>query len=490
MKNTLFDLLGEIDDKFYEEALWENDPGAKLRPEKKKTVIRIPFIAAGAAAAAALVIMLAYKQPISEKPDVSGAANSNSISESSSSSDISSAGAEYIGILESDMEACREILVESVNGADIDITESRIMDINFDGKDEIVVLANGGYGVAVFTKNENGISQTGRFAQGATAGLTSLDMLYKFDKNGEKYWYYCYNYDNGVFYDTYILDSVKFDGEGYFTESLFSFGTLYYSDLETPIKMKFYRKGWDKTDIGLGGEHDNDIPREEFKTLWEQYDAAPDFEELDLYGGEVIKEYDFGDGITGKLVGTRKIADSSLLPGETHYSGCKAVIDFSGTTLEKGLTAPSFEMSALSHFTFKDIPNYNLRLLKLADGYILAFSYKPETTPEETTFFAIFDVDGTPTMYDSKLYGQVLNEINVLSFFSGEGADIGTSFGVFLSDNLSVNGNTFSDNENGVYYTFDFDNIRTAMYAPENYNFGYDFTTTKDGTAFEDEMTE
>ncbi len=484
MKNTLFDLLGEIDDKFYEEALWENDPGAKLRPEKKKPVLRVPFIAAGAAAAAALVIMLAYKLPISEKPNVSGAANSNSISEGSSSL---GPGAEYIGILASDIEECKKILAENAPGADI--TESRIMDINLDGKDEIVVLTNGGYGISVFSKNEDGISQTGHFAQGAAAeGPASLDMLYKFDKNGEKYWYYCASYNNGVFYGTYILGAVKFDGEEYFTENLLSFGTLYYSDLEEPVKQKFYRKGWDKTDIGLDGEHKNDIPREEFKALWEQYDAAPDFEELDLYGGEVIKEYDFGDGITGKLVGTGKIADSSLLLGETYYLGCKAVIDFNGTTLETGLTAPSVELSAPSHFTFKDIPNYNLRLIKLADGYILAFSYKPEATPEETTFFAVFDVDGTPTMFDSKLYGQVLNEINVLSYFSGEGADIGISFGVFLSDNLSVNGNTISDNEKGVYYTFDFDNIRTAMYAPDNYSFGYDFTTTKDGTAFEDEQ--
>ena len=219
----------------------------------------------------------------------------------------------------------------------------------------------------------------------------------------------------------------------------------------------------------------------------EQYDAAPDFEELDQYGGDVLGEYDFGDGITGKLVGTGKIADSSLLLGETQYSGCKAVIDFNGTTLETTLMAVSVSTTAPSPFAFNDSPNYNLRLIKLADGYILAFTYEGESTPKETTFYGIVDIDGKPQMFDSRLFGQVLHEVDALSLFEGNTSEIGTSFGVFLSDNLSINGNTFSDNENGVFYTFDFDNIRMGITAPENYKFGYDFTTTKDGTAFEDE---
>ncbi len=520
-KDDIFDALGEIDDKFFEEAMEVMDTEkyrnrADISEENSEVVkvdevtpaagrSRFPIWAVLSAAAACAAVAFGIwanitgKNPLLPTNAVESEESGESLDTSESSGDSEKSGAEYIGILESDIEECNKILAES--SPDTHIMSSRIMDINFDGRDEIVAITNSSYGLAVFSKTKDGIVITGHIGESAeTDGIKDLALLNKFDKNGEQYWYYCYNYSGAPFSDTYILAAIWFngikypDGENYYAQNLLSFGTIDYTNSAgadtSPVTKKFYRKGWDNNifDGSSNIPREDDISREEFKALWEQYDAAPDFEEVDKYGGELIAEYHPDNTTNLYLIGKEKFGGDGYT---SYYNALKAIIEIDGEKFSTGISSAVVGMRAPTSYAFSagsPAQDY-LKLYKLDGGYILSFTYQgPELFGyTDTSFYAIVELDGKLTMYDYHLYGMTPNEVNAMHFGSAEYTEAGISWGVMMSDNVNVNGNTISDNENFIFYTFDFDNIKKAMTDIQNYKFGYDFTATDDGSAFVDD---
>lgn len=152
----------------------------------------------------------------------------------------------------------------------------RVMDIDFDGKDETVIQVGPTFGIAVYENTENGWDEAGRFANDVQMSyIPSLDKLYPYENGSDKYWYYAFHFDNGGVMTADVIGAVKHEGNEYTVEYLLSHGVLNYSDIAEPFSENFYRIGWDKGDIDFTQDH-GDIGEDDFRALWERYPEAPE----------------------------------------------------------------------------------------------------------------------------------------------------------------------------------------------------------------------
>ena len=164
---------------------------------------------------------------------------------------------------------------------DLDFDETkagavRVMDIDFDGKDETVIQVGPTFGIAVYENTENGWDEAGRFANDVQMSyIPSLDKLYPYENGSDKYWYYAFHFDNGGVMTADVIGAVKHEGNEYTVEYLLSHGVLNYSDIAEPFSENFYRVGWNKGDIDFTQDH-GDIGEDDFRALWDRYPEAPE----------------------------------------------------------------------------------------------------------------------------------------------------------------------------------------------------------------------
>ena len=170
------------------------------------------------------------------------------------------------GITTADVNDCLDIIESN---SDFTAINSYIFDLDSDGSDEVLVLADVPFRAICVFKKENGkMVQTDSFGMGDLKYVDSLNKLHT--KNGNDYPCFSFHYDNGGVMKCSVIAAIKRSSDGYYIEYLLSYGTLNYTDIPEPFTKEFYRIGWNKTDIAMDGDY-NDITEEEFLKLYEQY---------------------------------------------------------------------------------------------------------------------------------------------------------------------------------------------------------------------------
>lgn len=172
-----------------------------------------------------------------------------------------------VGITDDDVNVCLNIIGEN---SDFTAIDSDIYDVDFDGSDEVLVLADVPFRAICVFKKENGeMVQTDSIGMGALADVESL-KVHTYSNNGEEYPYFTFHFDNGGVMKCDVLAAIKQVNGSYNIEYLLSFGTLDYTDIPEPFTKEFYRIGWNKTDVAMDGDY-NDISKEEFLKIYEKY---------------------------------------------------------------------------------------------------------------------------------------------------------------------------------------------------------------------------
>ena len=192
----------------------------------------------------------------------SGIITSDNAIEESSADDSASAE-----ITDDDVNECLNIIEQN---SDFTAVDSEVYDIDFDGSDEVLVLADVPFrAICVFEKENGKMVQTDNFGMGALKNVMSL-KLHTYSDEVEEYPYFTFHYDNGGAMKCDVLAAIKGVDGSYEIEYLLSFGTLTYADIPEPFTKEFYRIGWNKTDIAMDGDY-NDISKEEFLEIYEKY---------------------------------------------------------------------------------------------------------------------------------------------------------------------------------------------------------------------------
>lgn len=205
-KEELFDLFGQVDDKFIEEALRDfeeydsNRPVEVLPGKTKITPLKII-----APIAACLVIAIGAGVVISNRDKLTVTSPNSSVAASNSANYNSG----LTPTEEDFFEKCKNIVMGeskliSQNGT---VWQTRKLDVDFDGEDEFLIcpqidgIAIPEIGVRVFRKTENGAEDLGSF--GNYSESIDLDAIRKDERDGvlSQYYYCVANNDDGVKYD-------------------------------------------------------------------------------------------------------------------------------------------------------------------------------------------------------------------------------------------------------------------------------------------------
>ena len=172
-----------------------------------------------------------------------------------------------VGITDADVDECLKLIAQN---SDFTAVDSDIYDIDFDGIDEVLVLADVPFRAICVFKKENGkMVQTDTFGMGSLSYVETL-KLHTYSDDDERYPFFIFHYDNGGAMKCDVVAAIKPADDSYNVEYLLSFGTLTYADIPEPFTKEFYRIGWNKTDIAMDGDY-NDISKEEFLELYAKY---------------------------------------------------------------------------------------------------------------------------------------------------------------------------------------------------------------------------
>lgn len=183
-------------------------------------------------------------------------------------------------VTESDVEAViknyndngKSVLDPSITGAEVYDTE--LVDLDFDGRDELLVLVGqANYKAFEVWKKSGEMRLVNSFGAGKVNFIDKISLK-KAEIDGEKLYLFSFAYDEGNNMKAdEVLSAIRKTADGYEVEYLLSRGTISYPDISDPVIMAFYRKGWSKYDIGLGKDH-GDISKEEYNALYEQYTSG------------------------------------------------------------------------------------------------------------------------------------------------------------------------------------------------------------------------
>lgn len=251
-KEELFNLLGGIDDKFYEEAMEDElqEPAEIVITEEESTRLfpHTLFTAAAGIAITAGICLTAAR--------LYGGANNP---------------------LNDDIRYCRDYISDFYPNVteNADELSYRVLDLNFDGVDEIL-LTDQNHSLVYIFGTQGGkpefINMIGENVHDPFMG--TLDGLYPYENGEEKYYYYFFSFDKGADMEARGAAAIRFDGENekYRQSYLLSYGII--SNEGSPVPyVKFFREGWHIQDNNP--EMFTDIGEETFTALWNEYEHLP-----------------------------------------------------------------------------------------------------------------------------------------------------------------------------------------------------------------------
>lgn len=197
--------------------------------------------------------------------------NTNSSAYSDLSTEISSPFLSNEVISENDIETVKR----TYDSEGRTVYDAKILDLNFDGKDELLVLTQQANPKVfeIWEKSGEKMNFVYSFGAGKVNFINKISLI-KSEVNGEKMYLFSFVYDedNSMKADE-VLSAIKKTSDGYDVEYLLSHGTITYSDIAEPFTKDFYRKGWSKYDIGLDKDF-GDITQEEYDKLYKEYTRA------------------------------------------------------------------------------------------------------------------------------------------------------------------------------------------------------------------------
>lgn len=462
MKNIeLFDLLSKIDDKFYDEALG----GDSERPVEimiKKQPFSLKRIAFPAAACLAAAVGIGVTAHYLSKTDFIKVPTPTT-------STVSEPNVTLVNpeITADDIAECKALLKNRYPNIDEYMGESlikkffRTADIDFDGCDEVLIVPNViNSSLFIFEKTADGMIET---AQIDEYNKLELDILHKYDSDGERYWYY-YDYQvheltNGEWLQADTTARIKFENGEYSIDHPLAYGYSYEDRNNTDPKQWFFKT--DCADLSkLAEVPSSNISPDEFKAKWIAHTELPNFNYYTTFDEEYppLSEIEI------------PVVESSHMSGENYsqnvtldviklgeYKLCltaSGVFRFADSQDSKGFWASSLGLDLVkdnksvsgdgvsffsavksgfaNYYLYPDIVHSYLKLYKLEDCYVAVFGYvNNEEFGWESNFFGI--KDGVVTR-----------------LFSTDG----NGWFVNAPLELAVYGNSLIDIDNGIEYSF------------------------------------
>lgn len=322
-KEELFNLLGEIDDKFYEEAMEDDlqEPAEIIITEEESTrsFPRTLFTAAAGIAITAGICL-------------TGARLYNGTNTA----------------LNDNIQYCKDYISDFYPNVteNADELSYRVLDLNFDGEDEILLTDENHGLVYIFgTQGEEPefINIIGENVHDSFMG--TLDGLYPYENGEEKYYYYFFSFDRGANMEARGAAAIRFDGENekYRQSYLLSYGII--SREGTPYAdVKFFREGWHIWEDNP--EMFTDIGEEAFTALWSEYEHLPPISFNDFKNNNSTKTLTEKDlHVCAKYIGTLGI-NSITVP--TTYKYYFYDLNFDG--MEEIVFAPNRNSSPIFIF--------------------------------------------------------------------------------------------------------------------------------------------
>ncbi len=170
-------------------------------------------------------------------------------------------------ISENDVET-----VISSYGEDRPVIDTKIIDLDLDGEDELLVLTTQANPKVfeLWEKNGEKMELACSFGAGKLNWIDKIELK-QGDLDGEKAYMFSFSMsgESNMTADE-VLSVVKKTADGYEVEHLLSRGKITYPDVAEPFTKEFYRKGWNKSDIGMDKDY-GDISKEEYEKLYKEY---------------------------------------------------------------------------------------------------------------------------------------------------------------------------------------------------------------------------
>lgn len=269
MKNTeLFDILGGIDDKFYDEVLG-GDSERPMEIRIKNPAFSIRNVMVPVAACLAVAAGIGVTAHFLNKVDI--------IDPNITTSDAALANP---NITDADIEECKELLRARYPDIDNIISANSYctVDIDFDGSDELLILASSenSRDLIIFEKTKDGMTES---ASVPAEHIFYLNDLHKYDADGEQYWYLYrgeifFNADTGESMNTFYMQRIDHENGEYSIDHPLCYGYTF-EDKSDDVPMEWFFK----TDAVYREIHDtsSNITPEEFKANWVKHADLPKF---------------------------------------------------------------------------------------------------------------------------------------------------------------------------------------------------------------------
>ncbi len=413
-KDEFLDVMGEIDDKFFKEAqeylcadYGEIVEPVIMQPKKKSAARFVLPIAASVALVGVLGAVVFFggrlntTEPNAEiTSDITTKAPDETTEENTEDNN-QLREAKYV-------DYCREYVYErskDVFSRGEDPLQYRVLDLNFDGTDEILVTTEEIFcPIFVFETPENDPDSDPTFINMIADNLYDkhggfFEELYPY-KEGKYYYYFFHTDNNGA--DTRALMTIKYDEEkGGYMEGLLSYGVVSYYDTVLPHET-FFRNYVDVYDLTSTGEQG--ITEKEFRELWGKHDKLPPIDEELLKGAEnaisINSDYawamgksldelteKFGAGTEGKYNSYRFENCSGSFGFETTYNGedsapilgnCKKIlyIDIKDFIVGEFSTMNYEEFAASCGIEYISLPESNETMYNTWDALFTHPDYK------------------------------------------------------------------------------------------------------------------
>ncbi len=152
------------------------------------------------------------------------------------------------------------------------VRDAQLIDLDFDGEEELLVLAAWANPnvFEVWEKNSGKMELACRFGAGKLNWIDKI-ALTQGELDGEKAYMFSFSMsgESNMTADE-VLSVVKKTADGYEVEHLLSRGRIDYTGIPEPFTKEFYRKGWNRGDIGMDKDY-GDITKEEYDKLYKEY---------------------------------------------------------------------------------------------------------------------------------------------------------------------------------------------------------------------------
>lgn len=193
----------------------------------------------------------------------------NSSAEGSSASSVSESDSAVLNedIDQNDVENTKK----TYSDREEKVYDTKIIDLDADGKNELLVLASIGNNrqFSLWEKNGGAMNKTCDFGAGKVKRIDKIS-LNEAEIYGEKVFLFSFKFSGENSMTADVLSEIKKTADSFEVEHLLSHGTITYSDVSEPFTKEFYRKGWSKYDIGMDGDF-GDISKDEFEMLYKMY---------------------------------------------------------------------------------------------------------------------------------------------------------------------------------------------------------------------------